>query len=121
MIKRKLNNTPGYEQVTEVKFKYKGKENEDPKLPCPPINPSKKDQEAVKRLIDDNVRHPQQRPGGKPVSTPKKVPQKQPVPVPAPKKVPQKQPVSFPNLSPLLGIGRAAASAGEFIWFIISH
>lgn len=55
---KKTHNTPGYEQLTEVKFKYKGKENEDPKLPCPPINPSKNDQEALKRLIDDNVRHP---------------------------------------------------------------
>lgn len=65
---KKTHNTPEYEQVTEVKFKYKGKENEDPKLPCPPINLSKNDREAVKRLIDDNVRHLQQRPAGKEVT-----------------------------------------------------
>jgi RHS repeat-associated protein len=67
---RETHNTPGYAHIIEIKFKYKGKENKDPKPACPPTDPTANDREAVDRLTNHDIRHPQTRPGGKPVPAP---------------------------------------------------
>ena len=68
--KKERHETPGYQNIKEIKFLYKDKENKDPKPPCPHIIPNKNDKEAIDRIINHNIHHPQKRPGGEPVPAP---------------------------------------------------
>jgi RHS repeat-associated protein len=47
---RRSHNTPGFEHVTEIKFKYKGPQNLNPTPPCPSAEMSNAEKRAISRF-----------------------------------------------------------------------